>query len=151
MGVCSQKKFVHKPFVFCEPYASLVSVPNKKKNNKSEYNNLLSSIDRIMSAPTIVEVLNKMKEYVETPVEKQPHICPLNEQERKVFEEHYHTLLDQCPAFANHKCPFDHVHSMNEIHEKIKHINHEEVKKCPAFDDKHGELMKVLKKDIEED
>lgn len=102
------------------------------------------------TGPTLIEVLDKMKRYVEMPRENQPDNCPFDESERKVFEQHYHTLLSQCPAFANHKCPFDHAHSMSDLHQSVKNLPHDQVKRCPAFDDHHGDLMRVLTKDVQE-
>ena len=102
------------------------------------------------TGPTMVEVLEKMKNFVELPRDQQPSTCPLNEAERNVFEQHYNSLLSQCPAFSNHKCPFDHAHSMKDLHDSVKNIPHDQVKKCPAFDSHHGDLMTILSKDVQE-
>jgi hypothetical protein len=95
-----------------------------------------------MSTPSIVEALDQMKKFAETPVNERPTTCPLNAEQRQAFVQKYGNTLHSCPAFESHKCPFDHVSSVDDLHRQVSQVPN--VEKCPAFDHHHGELMETL-------
>ena len=89
-----------------------------------------------------------MKEYAELPTDQKPDHCPLDKKDQEVFLGHYRNLMSQCPAFEQHKCPFDHVKTVDDIHGIVQHINSQKIRECPAFDEKHGDLMSMLRNDL---
>jgi hypothetical protein len=97
-------------------------------------------------------VMEKMREYAETPEDQKPKECPYSEEERKKIIEMNHKTLSQCPAFKDHKCPFQSVKTMDDI-QKIARSVSDLKSRCPAMHENHpnphGKLMDFIEKQAE--
>ncbi|KAG2379275.1 hypothetical protein C9374_007414 [Naegleria lovaniensis] len=85
-----------------------------------------------MTAPSFDEVLDKLKSFLEIPEDQQPKECPFNAEEKKVFIQNHSSMVQQCPAFHDHGCPFSKIHSVRAFKEKLSHIPQLE-QRCPAM------------------
>ncbi|EFC43028.1 predicted protein [Naegleria gruberi] len=100
-----------------------------------------------MSAPTIEQVLLKLKTHLSLTEEEQAKECPFTADEKKVFIENHGQIVSGCPAFSNHGCPFTQIHTLKTLKEKVGHIQGLE-NRCPAMANSsstHDVIAQLLK------